>query len=660
MNPNSYQIHRLHFWLQEIAQGHMQANVCGRAQIIIVAYSPFKDFDLHKPVNELLEPILQSPIWKTNLTLRGVYSLNYSMTSASFSETAPFICQRGVSVGTPAASICELLETIVSTASSTPVSPRWINLAHRLSKVRECVIKWTVFVQMALFFGVGAPLGGGRNPEVDIQMCCDFLSDTGAIIHFRHPCWSKSQRDLSQFVVLKLEWFNQIINDLADSIQSTRSSNSSILAVNDKEESPSNERATESTHFFQHLRELPSYSPLLLSLLRELNIVFLCENVPYLSYSLPTGASDSGLNFINAFWGGIYAIKPSKRSQVIFNGRSIDIGCTHDELSRKIMNILRQVPRLTQQFVGDSRIWVSKKSEGISQDVLVAFPDKLPIDIFMRTTLEIAENGDTPIGHAQNLGAYIIMWIRQFCETNNLPVHELFPCPHCLKLQIEHSTMPNIHYFKSSDVFDTTLSGNTSLKCPNQEAIDAPVNLTHVAPELSFLKIDKIGTSELPCDTPPGMVITKENENSASECYQLIEAGRRVSTTAERVMPLISVLREIPKHSRVVNYIGARYSNGRYFMTVTEPFPPTIPPRFTEEILGIQRKGSPLNLRDLIKFCMDRPKAIGLKPNLTSFIDQVLPMSLRAKILRDVAKGLALLHSQHPPLIHGGFLLEAG
>ncbi|KAH3759275.1 hypothetical protein Pelo_8901 [Pelomyxa schiedti] len=234
---------RLFFWLDEISRCWSQSNVPQNAQIILVVFGKVFS-DIQKKLSRTVYPFFQFDRFK-NLTLRAVSVINYFKGYEWFSDSTPFSFNTD-STSTPitgkqVGKISQVLGSIAG-ETSTLVSPRWVAFSKRLRVVRESIMKWTDFAQMAASCGVGALCG--VNPEVDLEMCCDFLADTGSIIHFRHPLWSNSShQNLSQFVVLKPEWFNKQLSDMTEYLRGITFDNL-ITAVEELRHSDDTDPAT--------------------------------------------------------------------------------------------------------------------------------------------------------------------------------------------------------------------------------------------------------------------------------------------------------------------------------------------------------------------------------------------------------------------------------
>ncbi|KAH3767598.1 hypothetical protein Pelo_517 [Pelomyxa schiedti] len=677
---------RLHFWLDEISRCQRQADVRGNAQVILLGYS-LKDgkFLQDEKILEdkLLHPILRSHLGK-NITFCGICILSLSTEEGLLSTAYPFT--GGYLTPTPVLTISELLEGIAS-SENVPASPRWINLSHKLSQVTENVIRWNHFAGMAVSCGVGVPRGGGTKAEIDLEMCCDFLSDTGSVIHFRHPLWSNSSHpNLSQIVVLKPKWFSEIMHSIMasladltfDNIRQSRAGMVSEQAISGsllKRKFHSNQMADRLSQFLTRNNEPPGVASWLSSLLRELSLVLMCDNVPHFSFCLlPEVPYDDYIsNTLIELWlwksGSCNRENSSSRNKlkITVRGRSLDLGRVHDGLFPQLMNMVRQIPGVEPEVFWKSGLWVSKKSEGLTQDLFIKCPGRIgtlkntSINIFMRTKFETVDC-DSSIDSSTNLSSHAIEWLNLFCQDNNIPSPaQWFSCTHCLDKLLDNSEKfqfvsshsgekPHLHFFHESEVFDAALAGNEFLHCPN-EGQDTLVKLSDIAPELSCFK-STTAIQEI------SVVNGKEINEEPSPRMLSLEVAMKTRTMAA-VAAVISVLKGTPKHPNVVNCIGTYKRNGTQLMVLTEPFPLNIPLHLQEEILGMNTS-SAINLRDLMKRCIDRGKERGTTINPTCFLDRVMPMSLRDKILRDVAQGLRHLHSQHPPLVHDGLFLENG
>ncbi|KAH3767600.1 hypothetical protein Pelo_519 [Pelomyxa schiedti] len=627
---------RLFFWLDEISRCWSQSNVHGNAQIILIVFTPSKVFtDIQKNFSRTVDLILHSSDRFKSITLRGVYVVSTLKSFEWFSDSTPFSFNES-STNTPATGkqigrVDQLLERIAR-ETTRPVSPRWIAFSKRLRAVRKSIIKWSDFVRLAVSCGVGVPSrdgGGGIKSEADLETCCDFLSDTGSIIHFRHPLWSNSSHpNLSQFVVLNLEWFNKLSSDLTRNLM--------WISVDQlKEDRVMFMDPTDPTNV-QHFNNMAASAKKILWDFQELHLAFMCDNVLNLSFCLLPDWNTEALERVIKLWGpDIEGTPQPSKDKIIVNGRSFRFESIHGSLFTELMNMVAQIPGVQQEVFWKTGLWVSKKCEGVTQDLVVTEQPGESICMFMRTTFSSSDEASASPSFGVNLGAHVLMWLNRFFQVNNLSAVQFFPCPFCLKNALYSENSATLHFFKEGDVLMAALHGKRNLKCPKQEGDEPLVKLIDIAPEFFNLMI---GT--LP---------------SVSGSFgQTIYEGERALYAAQTVLPVISVLREISKHPReLVSYTGAHLRDEAKLWVISEPLSLSLPPNtiFTE-IAQSFFCDSPLNLRELL---MMRPSA-----EVSLFIGSLLTMSLREKILRDVAKGLEHLHSQQPPLVHDGLFIEDG
>ncbi|KAH3767594.1 hypothetical protein Pelo_513 [Pelomyxa schiedti] len=649
LNKRKEHLKRLSFWLDEISRCWSQSNVFGNAQIILLVHANVStEIDIQKEIVQIVDPILQSDRFN-NLTLRGVsviqpLTVNHVKEYEWFSDSTPFSFNTD-STSTPITGkqvgrISQLLERIAK-ETTRPVSPRWIAFSKKLRVMRESIIKWTDFVQMAASCGVGALCG--LNPEVDLEMCCDFLSDTGSIIHFRHPLWSKFQTILCQFVVLKLEWFNKLLSDVRGiSFLKLLRDHQKPLGSEDTDSSTQFKRMSGSqmADFAQRILSgghvqtwMPDISSWMSSLLQELQLAFMCDNVPHLSFSLMPGLTDSPMSYsLQLLLGEVWPAsrnQPLKKVETIVCGRTFHIDHIHEGMFTQLMNMVRQIPGMQPEVFWKTGMWISKKCEGVTQDLFIIEKPGDSISVLMRTTFSSPAT-ETCHSHSLglNLAARVLMWLNIFFQVNNLPAVQSFYCPHCLKdIVLGGGPLASLKNFEEGEVLMAARDATSILRCPFQKEKHQSLNLTEIAPELSCLKVDTTPTSQ---------------SNG-----QIIYEGENAQHVAGTILPVIYVLSEIPKQTELLKYTGARIHDGTKLLVESETIPLEFPPNhpFPEIV-------PPLNLRELL---MMRPST-----EVSSFIGSLLTMSLREKILRDVAKALDCLHSQHPPLVHDGLFLEDG
>ncbi|KAH3764139.1 hypothetical protein Pelo_4014 [Pelomyxa schiedti] len=604
----------VHFWLNELSTCQRLTNRYENAEVILIGFSVHKGRHDSKAIyDNLLHPCVISHLGG-NISFRGCMILNLRKAEGHFIEYPYTTYTVGLTSLEPIKEISQLLDRLVDDQNA-PISSRWVHFSTRLSHVKEPVISWSKFVALARGSGVG--IQQTLNSDVDIQMCCDYLSDTGAIIHFKHEYWSCSNGNLSQLVVLKPEWFNEIMNVVTNSVK---------RHVDFLERSQ--QYGVDRTATF--LREVPGY-PILLSLLSYLDMVLLHDQIPQLSISM------FRCNYsLDALWSS----SAVSDNQAIANCiRTIEFGSLHNKMLPQLMNMLCQVPGVEPKLSGKTGVWFSKScKEGISEDLYLRSTSNkdTSIDLFMKLTWENHDIDPLP-SYSRNLGVLCIMWLNDFCRANNLPnLEQTFSCATCLRKRLEskNTILPcEFHSFKESEVLEVVQNGKEDLIC--SVGGNDPLYLADTAPEFSLLVCeDKIKTS-------------------THETCQLIAKGSGVSTALPKVLPVLSVLRGIPQHLNVVKYTGACIGKEGHLFSVTESFPLRIPPQL--EALGLKNHNS-LNLRDLMELCMQREN----EPRTPkTSLDCLFPMSLREKLLKDVARGLHHLHAELPFVVHGD-LVEDG
>ncbi|KAH3763971.1 hypothetical protein Pelo_4187 [Pelomyxa schiedti] len=471
----------------------------------------------------------------------------------------------------------------------------WMMLNKQITqsrdKVRTNSMTWTQFVETAKRHGV--------STMVEIEKCAEFLADIGTIIHFRYPFWLLSQghpgaapdTGLSSLVIVEPRSF------LAQLIQEIR-------------------RFWHKQHTFDGLIGVPTHpnEAAVQSILVEFGDI---HNL--LSYSHPSikehlsllpivakGAPSSTLEDLRA-----ETSLPIPRQ---LNGRSIKFPAfTQDLFFKLISGISRHLPWSPKFLWGDAfAVFNACSHPGTPQ------PDRqvLLLITFSGDTLSICirsecnEHWTQP--QQQSLWGSLMHTIYNLhpssssrfeeSETPLLPVVELFPCPHCLLAgdsspeKWAHNgklsaLRPSPFYFTKDDILRAVKNGESQLTCGSG---NGKSDLAAVAPNLVALHQDE-------------------------------DEGRGLSE-------LVTLLKEMMLQAH----------SGSNKKTKT-------PPSTSMGALSCYnidiKKG--INLGELLSLLIEKGNGT------TSILDQVLPISLRLKMLKDVACALNQFHkSTKPPNVH--------
>lgn len=121
----------------------------------------------------------------------------------------------------------------------------------------------------------------------------------------------------------------------------------------------------------------------------------------------------------------------------------------------------------------------------------------------------------------------------------------------------------------------------------------------------------------------------------------------QATSALESLMPEINTLSAVPDHVNVVKFFGVAL-RGTTLFGLSELVPPlSLPPEFLA-VIPPPLTNNGVTLDELLKICLESQQRQG-----TSLLEQVLPMDVREKILRNVALGLEHLHCLVPPIVHG-------
>ncbi|KAH3760804.1 hypothetical protein Pelo_7369 [Pelomyxa schiedti] len=594
------------------------------------------------------EMILTNALKRKDVDLSDLHmdSVPDELRGLCLSYSYPFSGGGEIILYKPGYDIAEMLEKNVS-KEETPVSHNWMLLCKALP---EKTLKWTEFLRLAKKKGVGTS-NKEHIDEIDLSLCCEFLSDAGAIIHFRHSQFQSNSR-LKDMVVCQPLWFN----DLMAAAKEYASGDS----------------------FLSLLSQMSQYANIMLSrqgdslreLMLELDLMFMTNNSPrpYLSFSFLPAPSPSIFHCrLNKIWEDRCQCPDDQRD--IVNGRSIDFRCPLIEgLVSKVMTMLCHLPDVTVNLYWKTGMWLSKtfstKESPISQRLLITYPGykNNSFDVIMLTTFL---KGEEPHWKC-NLMAIVISWMENFVRERHLSqaVYS-YPCPICLSELVQTPFMllpdgaegqvlpPQFHFFS---VDQAQLTGgfttcNFICKQGNRANSGTPVHFTDLVPERDFLTVTPGGP------TSAAVVGTKRRQINGY-------AAATEDGSPRITLPMANCLRAIPTHPNVVKVLGSCIlQTTNRLSLVTEAVTLTIPPCFKgifEDILGLIPQA--IELSNFLEMCVTHvaTQTSDRIQQLTT-LEKIFPMSLRAKILRNVASGLQHLHNQNPPLvIHGEMPADPG
>ncbi|KAH3760943.1 hypothetical protein Pelo_7228 [Pelomyxa schiedti] len=702
---------KINFWLDEIARCQRRYRVSRRAGVLLFGCGSDQEHPTY--IHDLLVTCYFSHIWM-NMDFLGIVSVNYPYNEGyTFYEKG----EHPVRINKPITKVIEMIEPRVPQGQDIPwlvypLSPTWKPLEKALRRAKEKTMKWAEFKTLARQYGVGKRPGFPRETaQTEFKLCCEYLSDSGAIIHFRNDDWANSQ--LYDIVILQPSWFNDVLQVVTENVQEV-ASEQGLANFPDK-------------YLWEKMAICAkSISGLSEHLMLTLDMIIFANGCNYLSPRFlpdPPASIDIRLNKI---WGQ----RSFDHSREVMNGRVIELGCprVHGLISG-LVAMLSQVPSVGIKFVWKSGIQFGKFAKELSisppatitQNLYISYPGTTDtsLDIYMHTIFN--EACDTKeLRWKNDMMAIVIAWLEQFAKDNHLPKFvQSFPCPHCLCELVESGSgkrtgnhyrsasvnrpLPEgFHFFKvprgksSCELYSliTENSGRAHLACTQSgnTSKEILVKLIDIAPEL-YLVLPTPGSSSPstinPASATPAFPVTTHNKASTSPKIaegnpartEAMKNSSTFSTSTAQIpeqtdtgitLTLVSRLRQLPEHPKVAKIAGvtARQGSGNYYVSVAREVTPFIIPTHLREILGScgVNPGNAIDLGQFLNSLSGRKGISGssnrecteMQRSSSYLMDTVLPMNLRVKILRDVAEGINHLHCQNPPFFIQGDLLDNG
>ncbi|KAH3723061.1 leucinerich repeat kinase [Pelomyxa schiedti] len=527
--------------------------------------------------------------------------------------------------------VSERLEAIAK-QQKTVVSSNWVELHKHLASMPADTLHWDEYVEIAKFNGVGKY---DTTDQGEITMCSDFLLDAGSIIHFRHhnqenstisSLWRKRKEiPLSDLIVLTPSYLSKVMTSVI-SIKMTGWFTNGFV---ERKIIP---------HVFKEFP--PEQHATLLELLQTFEILF---NMPDGRLVVPSllpdlaHCSQEGSPETASFW----TAPTGTGTKVVMSGRVLSFQ--------------------------DSTSFI------INQKLIMTHEAKQhTINICMRTTIEEASHSslrseptimskEEPLWKRKSLIIYVVILINRFIESYYVGLAKRiavsFPCPHCL-LHFLHqsdavsaptaepkpifSLPPNITCFPQGAVLDAAKCRMKYLHCPpDSQTEQVDVELSEVAPDILLDHLPVIDPDEIefPSQALVGRGCFGQVMRATWKGLPVVVKQPLGEVTSQSISQFIfetTLLNEASSHPNVVKFYGACLYP--HLWLVMELVVPIIP-------LGILRtlgdtKIKKPDLGDFIQMCLEKG-------------EQVIPMPMRKKILKDIAHGLEYLHTQKPPIVHG-------
>ncbi|KAH3731670.1 leucinerich repeat kinase [Pelomyxa schiedti] len=551
--------------------------------------------------------------------------------------------------------VSDKLEEIANTRQIT-VSSNWVHLHKHLTAMPDDTLIWSDYVAIAKSKGVG------QSEVIDqgeIDMCSDFLLDAGSIIHFRHHnkvCSTlmgqsspksdsaflrrKTGMALCDLIVLKPAYLSKVMTSVVRIRTTGWVTNGFVLRRNIPQlfaEFPPEQHAT------------------LLELLQTFEILFTMSDGRLVAPSLLpdlTHCSSEESAKAASFW-----IAGGTGTKVVMSGRVLRFHFLPIGFFPRLMVMVLGIPETVSLLAWNEGLIIenlsiqdSASSSVIKQKLLMTHEvmqhstdkDKNhAINICMQTTIEEPANSpqgsapnittkeETPLWKRKSLILHVMTLIKQFMDVVCLP--------------------PSTTCFPEKTVLETAKSGTKYLLCQADKTESVEVELTEIAPDILLEHLPVIAPAELEISSQQplgrggfGQVLRATYQGKPVAVKQPLEEVVTPQAIAAFIFET-TLLNAVSAHPNIVKFYGACLSPNLYL--VMELICPIIPPSVIK-LLGDTKIEKP-NLNDLVLVCLEKGE------NTTRFLDQVLPMSMRKKILKDVAQGLEFLHTRKPPIVHG-------
>ncbi|KAH3732192.1 hypothetical protein Pelo_16978 [Pelomyxa schiedti] len=587
---------------------------------------------------------------------------------------------RPYSTCVPKANIIRSIAKAIERNQSQYIIPqRWCRFRAHLGTVKASAVKWSQLARIAHDCGVGRYTSkvSQAAEEEEMRLCFDWLSDIGAIFHFVHDevFQSSLRRRLGadEIVVLDPSWFNYTKQLLPVEI-------SPLLLPSGESESPLESLQRHTINYLHHNQIGTEVAGALSKLGVLVNSINNQPHFPF--FMLPSVPSDIS-SLCDQFCKLCDHEIATNATGFLLHFQLLPV----ESFSKVVCQLFNNIPGVHPILISRDGILISKRIQ--QQDTTTSSAVDRPCEAHLMMIL-------TADPATQNAVVVVAMGVvglgrRKLMIGDNLlvaavvvPAHHSFVCPTCLLqyLQINtsnrvESTCPLKSNNQGSRRVDKRAPSlpptvESDLKFRNYNTLKQTMEATHGEWLTATLKCHRAAIQNIASSTDyyfffyPVFNLTDEEASSATitrtEWLGLENTGPLTvkpfalqSSTSSLWENSILEYREkhttVPDHPNIVKFIGVGV-HGEMLLGLTEYIPPP-PLSLLHHSLPLSTNPDATNtfsLSDLLKACLLNPQS---QQQEETVLEQILPMCLREKILRDVAEGLTHLHSQFPPVAHG-------